>query len=144
MTILQLIKEIQLLKKNNLRELNELKRQKFQFHKQILKEKNIELRHLEREQKSLERKIILEQKNLQRRLDLQLKDYKRQEKEKIHELRNKLKFTEDRLGIFRKKLQEIKLKRREAKLLELEVHRKTREEARAILEAEKRENERNA
>ena len=98
-------------------------------------------RSLEREQKSLERKIILEQKNLQRRLDLQLKDYKRQEKEKIHELRNKLKFIEDRLGIFRKKLQKIKLKRREAKLLELEVHRKTREEARAILEAEKRENE---
>ena len=72
---------------------------------------------------------------------MQLKDHKRQEKEKIYELRNKLKITEDRLRIYREKLQEIKLKRREAKLLELEAHKKTREEARAILEAEKKENE---
>ena len=43
--------------------------------------------------------------------------------------------------IFREKIQEIKLKRREAKLVELEAHRRTREEARAILEAQKKENE---
>ena len=137
----QIKREINLLKKKNLRELNELKKQKFQFSRQLLKEKKIELRYLEREQKALEKRIILEQKNLQRKLDLQLKDHKRQEKEKIYELRNQLKLVEDRLKIFREKLQDIKLKRREAKLIELEAHRKTREEARAILDAEKRENE---
>ena len=137
----QIKREIDLLKKKNLRELSELKKQKFQFSRQLLKEKKIELRYLEREQKALEKRIILEQKNLQRKLDLQLKDHKRQEKEKIYELRNQLKLTEDRLKVFRERLQNIKLKRREAKLLELEAHRKTREEARAILDAEKRENE---
>jgi hypothetical protein len=134
-------REIDLLKNKNLRELSELKKQKFQFSRQLLKEKKIELRYLEREQKALEKRIILEQKNLQRKLDLQLKDHKRQEKEKIYELRNQLKLAEDRLKVFRERLQDIKLKRRKAKLLELEAHRKTREEARAILDAEKRENE---
>ena len=134
-------RELELLKKKNLREINELKKQKFQFNKQLLKAKQIELRNLEREQKALEKRIILEQKALERRLDLQLKDHKREEKEKIYQLRSQIRAIEDRLKIFREKIQEIKLKRREAKLLELEAHRRTREEARAILDAQKRENE---
>ena len=134
-------RELELLKKQNLREINELKKQKFQFNKQLLKSKQIELRNLEREQKALEKRIVIEQKALERRLNLQLKDHKRQEKEKIYQLRSQIRAIEDRLKIFREKIQEIKLKKREAKLLELEAHRTTREEARAILDAQKRENE---
>ncbi len=72
---------------------------------------------------------------------MQLKDHKRQEKEKIYQLKNQLRDIKDHLKVFRDKIKEIKLKRREAKLAELEITRRTREEARAVLDVQKKENE---
>jgi len=69
-----------------------------------------------------------------------IKDIKFEERKKIYQLKDHLWKVGDRFAVIRQKYQEYRQKIREKQLEELDVRRKSREEARAILEAEKAEN----
>ena len=88
-----------------------------------------------------EQKFIDKQVRDRDRLRLQLvKDIKREERQKIYQLKDHLWKLGDRFAVIRQRYLEYRQKIREKQLEELEVRRISREEARAILEAEKAEN----
>ena len=91
---------------------------------------------LKQEQKFTEKK---ERDRNKFRLQL-IKDIKFEERKKIYQLKDHLWKVGDRFAVIRQKYQEYRQKIREKQLEELDVRRKSREEARAILEAEKAEN----
>lgn len=91
---------------------------------------------LKQEQKFSEKK---ERDRKKFRLQL-IKDIKLEERKKIYQLKDHLWKVGDRFAVIRQKYQEYRQKIREKQLEELDVRRKSREEARAILEAEKAEN----
>lgn len=91
---------------------------------------------LKQEQKFTEKK---ERDREKFRIQL-IKDIKLEERKKIYQLKDHLWKVGDRFAIIRQKYQEYRQKLREKQLEELEVRRKSREEARVILEAEKAEN----
>jgi len=91
---------------------------------------------LKQEQKFTEKK---ERDRNKFRLQL-IKDIKFEERKKIYQLKDHLWKVGDRFAVIRQKYQEYRQKLREKQLEELDVRRKSREEARAILEAEKAEN----
>jgi len=91
---------------------------------------------LKQEQKFSEKK---ERDREKFRLQL-IKDIKLEERKKIYQLKDHLWKVGDRFAVIRQRYQEYRQKIREKQLEELEVRRKSREEARAILEAEKAEN----
>jgi len=69
-----------------------------------------------------------------------IKEIKREEKQKIYRLKDNLWNISERFQLIRKKYKEYRQNLREKQLVELEIRRKTRDEARAILEAEKDNN----
>ena len=91
---------------------------------------------LKQEQKFSEKK---ERDRKKFRLQL-IKDIKLEERKKIYQLKDHLWKVGDRFAVIRQKYQQYRQKIREKQLEELDVRRKSREEARAILEAEKAEN----
>ena len=91
---------------------------------------------MKQEQKFAEKK---ERDREKFRLQL-IKDIKLEERKKIYQLKDHLWKVGDRFAVIRQRYQEYRQKIREKQLEELEVRRKSREEARAILEAEKAEN----
>ena len=91
---------------------------------------------LKQEQKFTEKK---ERDRNKFRLQL-IKDIKFEERKKIYQLKDHLWKVGDRFAVIRQKYEEYRQKIREKQLEELDVRRKSREEARAILEAEKAEN----
>ena len=88
-----------------------------------------------------ERKFTEKKERDRKKFRLQLiKDIKLEERKKIYQLKDHLWKVGDRFAVIRQKYQEYRQKIREKQLEELDVRRKSREEARAILEAEKAEN----
>ena len=88
-----------------------------------------------------ERKFAEKKERDREKFRLQLiKDIKLDERKKIYQLKDHLWKVGDRFAVIRQKYQEYRQKIREKQLEELEVRRKSREEARVILEAEKAEN----
>ena len=107
----------------------------------------LKIKQTKRDIQNLERLLKQEQKFAEKkerdrekfRLQL-IKDIKLEERKKIYQLKDHLWKVGDRFAVIRQRYQEYRQKIREKQLEELEVRRKSREEARAILEAEKAEN----
>ena len=107
----------------------------------------LKIKQTKRDIQNLERLLKQEQKFSEKkerdrekfRLQL-IKDIKLEERKKIYQLKDHLWKVGDRFAVIRQRYQEYRQKIREKQLEELEVRRKSREEARAILEAEKAEN----
>ena len=115
---------------------------KFLIHLEKLKIKQTkkDLQNLEKLLKQ-ERKFTEKKERDRKKFRLQLiKDIKLEERKKIYQLKDHLWKVGDRFAVIRQKYQEYRQKIREKQLEELDVRRKSREEARAILEAEKAEN----
>lgn len=115
---------------------------KFLIHLEKLKIKQTkkDLQNLEKLLKQ-EQKFSEKKERDRKKFRLQLiKDIKLEERKKIYQLKDHLWKVGDRFAVIRQKYQEYRQKIREKQLEELDVRRKSREEARAILEAEKAEN----
>ena len=105
-----------------------------------IKQTKKDLQNLEKLLKQ-ERKFTEKKERDRKKFRLQLiKDIKLEERKKIYQLKDHLWKVGDRFAVIRQKYQEYRQKIREKQLEELDVRRKSREEARAILEAEKAEN----
>ena len=88
-----------------------------------------------------EQKFIDKQNRDRDRLRLELiKEIKREERQKIYQLKDHLWKVGGRFAVIRQRYQEYRQRIRDKQLEELEVRRQSREEARAVLEAEKAEN----
>lgn len=105
-----------------------------------IKQTKKDLQNLEKLLKQ-EKKFTEKKERDRKKFRLQLiKDIKLEERKKIYQLKDHLWKVGDRFAVIRQKYQEYRQKIREKQLEELDVRRKSREEARAILEAEKAEN----
>jgi hypothetical protein len=95
------------------------------------------LSQLLKEEKKLIDKFYREKDQLRIKL---IKDIKREERQKIYNLKDHLWKVSDRFSVIKERYKNYRQKIREQQLEELEIRRKSREEARIILEAEKAEN----
>lgn len=95
------------------------------------------LDRLIKQEQRLQEKKIKDKENLRNQL---LKDIKRVEREKIYKLKDHLWKIGDRFSVIRERYKAYRASVREKQLAELEIRRQSREEARAILEAQKAEN----
>ena len=95
------------------------------------------------EKLQIKEKQFLESKErkIQDRRDLLLKQIKQEERSKIVEQKDHLWKLGDRFKLIRDRYKAYKQKLRDQQLEELEIRRKSREEAKAILEQQKAENE---
>ena len=97
----------------------------------------IKLEQLLKKEQSFEDKKLRDQDKL--RLFL-VKEIKKEERQKIYKLRDHLWKLSDRFGTIRDRYKQYREKIREQQLAELEVRRQSREEAKAVLDAQKAEN----
>ena len=97
----------------------------------------LKLDRLIKQEQRLQEKKIRDKENLRNQL---LKDIKRVEREKIYKLKDHLWKIGDRFSVIRERYKAYRASVREKQLAELEIRRQSREEARAILEAQKAEN----
>ena len=138
------IKDIKLHKKLKEKVYEYFRRLKIKF---LIYLEKLKIKQTKRDIQNLERLLKQEQKFSEKkerdrekfRLQL-IKDIKLEERKKIYQLKDHLWKVGDRFAVIRQRYQEYRQKIREKQLEELEVRRKSREEARAILEAEKAEN----